>query len=289
MALFREGFPRTYEHLRELYQVEDVLVYDPDEDGYKQVHFVISVRRDVAKEKHPAVADWLLGMGPLITARLDVTDEKGRTVATIRFSTKDLALTLDCFVANGKICPVENGKVLVAEGYDVETVAHAQHKDRWTFDLDANGIVTEVHDLVVKVDYTRTQDGMEARFVMDQEPKVRVHGSAYGVIPTWAIDVFIPGNIEELTREFLRVVTRGNEGKGTVIDLSERSGKNGANVAVLDFQQEALNSTLVRIGFKIARRKLIPPQDAVDDLSEYLKKGHAAFEADFDAFVADQR
>ncbi|MBI3723055.1 hypothetical protein HY251_03735 [bacterium] len=289
LALFREAYPRFYDHLRELYQVDDILVYDPDEEPYKQIHLVISVRREAAKEKHPAIVEWLTGMGPLITGRVDFTDEKGRTCATIRFSTKDLALTIDAFVAGGKLLPVESGHVLANEGVDFEETLSAKRRDRWTLDFDVNGIVTEVHDLVFKVDYERTQDSMTAKIVLDEEPKVRVHGSAYGVIPTWAIDVFIPGNMEEITRSFFRVLAKGNDGKGLVLEVAERGGKNGSNVLEVSGQHESLNNFLVRLGFKISRRKLIPPEDAVNDIADYLRKGHEAFAKDLADFSADSK
>jgi hypothetical protein len=285
VALFCESYPGLYEHLTELYRTDDVLVYDPDNTVYRQIHLVLSVRRD--SPLHRPVIEWLEGLGPLMSGRLEITDKKGRIVATIRFSSKELALTFDLFVANGKICPVDSGQVLTEEAYDLEAITKAEHTDRWNFDMDVNGIVTEIHDLKIKVAYEAGAQGMRCRMVHDECPKVRVHGSAFGVIPTWAIDVLIPGNMEELTTSFLRTVATGNDGKGLVMDLDSRLGQSGASVLTFDMQGEGLNNFLVRLGFKLARRKLIPPDDAFEDLSEYLKKGHRAFVSDFETFAAD--
>lgn len=284
VGLFRESFPRIYEHLRELYRTDDVLVYDPDSESYQQIHLVLSLRRDA--EKHRAVVDWLEGLGPLVTGRGDLCDSQGRTLVTIRFSTKDLALTIDAFVSGGKLCPVVDGKVLVDEAVDLEAVATTDRRDRWGFEADVNGIVTEIKDLVFNVHYENTSQGLRAAMVCDTEPKVRVHGSAFGVIPTWAIDVVVPGNMEELTRSFFHVVTRGNDGKGIVVRADTRVGANGTHLLDLDMQAEGLNSFLVRMGFKIARRKLIPPDDALDDIGHYLRAGHAALTKDIEDFAA---
>lgn len=285
VAVFRESFPRVYEHLRTLYRTDDVLVFDPDESDWKQVHLVLAVRRDSAEENYPALWKWISGWGPLAAGRLEVTDEKGRVVATFRFSTKDLSITLDAFFSHGKLCPVEGGKVLVDEGYDLESTGKAHHRDRWSFDMDVNGITTEIRDFVVKVAYEKTNDGMQSRLVCDEEPKVRVHGSAFGVIPTWAIDVVMPSNMEDLTRNFLRVVTRGNDGKGLVVDLAQRGSASG-NVLELENQAEGLNNFLVRLAFKVARRKLVPPDEAVQELAGFFRAGHDAFTADLEAFAA---
>ncbi len=284
MGLFRESFPRLYDHLRELYRTDDVLVYDPDADNYQQLHLVFSVRRD--SEKHRPVVEWFEAMGPLMNGRGDLCDSRGRTLLTIRFNTKDLALTIDGFVAGGKLCPVESGKVLVEESVDLEAVATADRRDRWSFESDVNGICTEVKDLAFKVHYENGVKGMNAVIVCDEEPKVRVHGSAFGVLPTWAIDVVIPGNMEELTRSFFHVVTRGNGGKGMVIRADTRiSANSGVSVFDLDGEAEGLNNFLVRLGFKLARKKLIPPDDAIDDLAHYLRDGHAALTKDIEEFA----
>src|SRR5581483_7369262 len=134
------------------------------------------------------------------------------------------------------------------------------------FEADVNGIVTEVKDLVMKVHYESTPKGLRSTIVCDEEPKIRVHGSAFGVIPTWAIDVVLPSNMEELTKSFFHVATRGNDGKGIVITAGTRVGENGVSVFDVDAEAEALNNFLVRLGFKLARKKLIPPEEAISDL-----------------------
>lgn len=288
IALFREGYPKVYEHLRTLYRTDDVLVYDPDEEDWRQVHLVLGIRQDSAEQNYPALWKWIARWGALAQGRLEITDDKGRVVATFRFSTKDLSITLDAFFSHGKLCPVEAGKVLVEEGYDLEATARAHHRDRWSFDMDVNGITTEIRDLCFKVDYEKTNDGMHTHIVCDEEPKVRVHGSAFGVIPTWAIDVVMPSNMEDLTRNFLRAVTRGNDGKGLVVDLDQRGGKSGLNVLALENQAEGLNNFLVRLAFKIARRRLVPPEDCVAELAQFFRAGHNAFAADLEAFASSK-
>lgn len=287
LGLFRESFPSFYDHLRELYRTDDVLVYDPDSESYQQIHLVMGVRRD--SNKHRSVIEWLEGMGPLMNGRGELCDSQGRPLMTLRFSTKDLALTIDAFVAGGKLCPVEGGKVLVDQGVDLEAVSTCDRRDRWSFEANVNGIATEVKDLCFKVHYESTEKGLRSVIVCDEEPKIRVHGSAFGVIPTWAIDVVLPGNMEELTKNFFRVATRGNEGKGIVLEAGTRPGDSGAHVFDLHAEAEGLNNFLVRLGFKLARKKLIPPDDALDDLGQYLRGGHTAFSKDLEGFAADAK
>jgi hypothetical protein len=287
IAILAESFPKLYEHLTELYRTDDVLVYDPDDSPYQQVHLVMGVRTDSSSAKTAAIREWLTALGPLARGRLEMCDAAGRPLVTIRFSTKDLNVQIDAFLSKGRLCPVEGGQILVDEGCDLETVTSVKRRDRWSLDMDVNGITTEISDLSYSVEYQAGPDGMKARIAFDHEPRVRVRGSAFGIIPTWAIDVVMPSNLEELTTDFLKVMTTGNDGKGIVLDFASRPGKTGTNVLSMDASAEVLNNFLIRLGFKVARQKLVPPEAALDQLAAYFRDGHGAFSADFEQFAQD--
>jgi hypothetical protein len=286
MGVFAEAFPAFYAHLREMYRVDDVLVWDPLGNApYRQLRFMLGVRREAMKESYPALLKFFEGLGPLARGQIDVLDEKGRTLFGFRFSTQDLAVELRAFVREGRILPVDGGVVLVDEGVDLREVKTSRHTLHGAFSFDMNGITTDIRDLDAKVVYERKADeSMELHYALDKEPVVQVSGSAFGVVPTWAIDAVIPGNMEDLTREFLRTVTRGNDGKG--LDLAIRVQR-GQRTSVLETEgsAEGLNNALVRIAFKIARHKLIPSDEALDDIGRALRGAHAAFGKDLVRFA----
>ncbi len=295
LGIFAESFPELYAHLRELYRVDNVLTWDPlGNTPYRQLRFMISVRREAMKESYPHLLEFLEGLGPLARGKMDVTDAKGRTLFTFRFSTADLSIELGAFVADGRVLPVDGGNVLLAEGVDIRTVTTSSHTIKTSLSFDMNGITTEMRDLNFKVTYARQPkdpkvvngegESMALRYVLDEEPVVKVSGSAFGIVPTWAIDILIPGNIEDLTREFMRTVAKGNDGKGLEATFQVQRGAR-SSVFELNGSAEGLNNALVRIGFKVARRKLIPGEQALDDIGRAMRGAHVAFTRDLARFA----
>jgi hypothetical protein len=287
LAVFYECYPRLYEHLKELYRVDDILIWDPLGNlPYRQIRLVVSIRREVAKETYPDLYEFLDALGPLARGRIDVLDDKGRTLFGLRFNTKDLQVELDAFVKDGMLLPADGGNVLVGEPVDIRKVTLSKHRVRCSFAADVNGIVTEVRDLDLDATYRRgARDAVDLDLAMSGEPAVSVSGSAFGIVPTWAIDVFIPGNLQELTRAFFRTLAKGNDGRGLRTFVRSRRGQR-STVVELGGEAEGLNNGLIRLGFKIARHKLIPGEAAVKDIARSLRGAQAAFTQDLSAFAA---
>lgn len=290
LAVFYECYPKLYAHLRELYQVDDILIWDPlGSTPYRQIRLIVSVRRDSAKEKYPDLYDFLDALGPLARIRADVQDDKGRTLFGLRFATKELQLELDAFVKDGMLLPTDGGNVLIGEPVDLRSVQTSKHRVRCSFAFDVNGIVTDVRDFDLDAVYARGKgDRIDLDLALTTEPAISVGGSAFGLVPTWAIDVFIPGNIKDLTKEFFRTLAKGNDGRGLRTFIRSRRGEK-TSILELGGEAEGLNNGLVRLAFKIARRKLIPNEAAVNDIGRALRGMHSAFSEDLATFAAANR
>jgi hypothetical protein len=287
VALVRESFPQLYNHLMPLYRIEDVIIEDETARDYTQVHLVLSIRREPKKKELQGVVQWLAELGPLASGQLELEDDKGRTLATMDFSTKDLRVALNAFVSRGAICPVENGQVLVNDGYYPRAIARQDYRGRLNLDVTVNGITTEVHDLRFKAVYEKTADGMRSELVFDEEPTIHVRGAAYGLVPAWELDIAVPGGLEGLTRDFYRVLTKGNGGRGLRFATTVCSGKDGSTVATAESEADFLNNWIIRLGFKVANRALHPPDDVLEALTSFVKEGEVAFAKDLEAFAAD--
>src|SRR5262249_39364361 len=163
----------------------------------KQVRFVLTIREETAKASYPELYAFLKNLGPLAQGRIDVEDESRRTLFTVRFSTKDLRVELDTFTADGKVLPLEDGPVAATKPVDLEAALASKHRICMNLSFDVNGITTELRGLTIKVAYERRVEvpapgkpatDMTLKYCFDEMPTVAVSGSAYGFLPTWAID-----------------------------------------------------------------------------------------------------
>jgi hypothetical protein len=282
LGLLWEAFPALGEVVHSVARVDDLLVYDPKGDAsYQQLRLAGRLRPDLMEEAYPELAEFLQGMGRLAHVQIQWVDEAGRQLARMSFESERLKMRLTCFVADGRLVPVEGGRVRL-DLVDPE----GPRKLRALVDVrsQVNGIQSRVHGMQVAWDYTPSEVGMELVASVTEVPKVSVSGQAFGILPTWAVDAVIPGNMDELMREFLQTACEGNEGRGVELAVRTHQAPDGAGVASLGLGLEVLDSTLISLAMRIASMKLLPDDAVRSELHTLLCRFHEAFAADLARF-----
>ncbi|MCO5169264.1 MAG: hypothetical protein M9894_23210 [Planctomycetes bacterium] len=286
VAVLWESFPHLAEVLLEVARFDDVLVLDFKGTGaYQQLRLSGRLRPDLMEARYPALSGFLAGMGPLLDARVRWVDAEGRQIARMSLDTGALALTLEGFVADGRLLPVgRDGQVVLdapaaPEGAPVEVRGVADLR------FNMNGILTDVRGLEVDGLYERRPDGADLTGRLTRVPQVVVSGNAFGFLPSWAIDIVLPSNLAELTTEFFTAICRGDGGRGATFGLRARQREaDGPATLALSGQVEVLNSLLIRLGFRIANQKLLPGEKAREELWTLLARARDAFERDLGGF-----
>lgn len=286
VAVLWESFPQLAEVLIEVARLDDVLVLDLRGTGaYQQLRLSGRLRPDLMKARYPELAAFLARMGPLLDARVRWVDAQNRQLARMSLDTASLALTLEGFVADGRLVPVgHDGQVVLddpapaeGEAVDVRGVADLR--------FNMNGILTEVRGLEVDGVYARRPDGADLTGRLTRVPQVAVSGNAFGFLPSWAIDIVLPSNLAELTTEFFTAICKGDDGRGATFALRARQREaDGPATLALAGQVEVLNSLLIRLGFRIANQKLLPGEQARDELWALFARARDAFERDLHGF-----
>lgn len=286
LGILWESFPKLGDLLYSISRIEDVMVFDPKGkgSGYKQLRLAARLRPDLMKADYEELAEFLEGLGPLINMQIAFVDEAGRQIARCSFDTQRLRFVLDCFVKDGQLVPVgKDGKVLsFVPRYPAGAVRRIRGYSTVRFNM--NGIRLTMHNLRMDWSYDQRPRRMDLTCQIKRVPKVSISGRAFGILPTWAIDVVIPGNMDELLREFMTTATKGNGGKGIFLALRARQAKNGRSTLKVEGGLEILNSLLVRIAARIASQKLLPDADVRSDIHKLLVRIHAAFLHDLNRY-----
>lgn len=287
LAVLWESFPHLAEVLIEMARVDDVVVFDPRGTGqFQQLRLSARLRPDLMEERYPELSEFLADLGPLLDGRVRWVDDQGRQLARMSIDTGALSLTLEGFVRDGRLLPVGGDGQVVLDA-PAATGSPVAVKGVTDLRFNMNGIVTEVRGLEMDGTYARRPDGADLTGTISRVPTVAVSGSAFGFLPAWAIDVVIPGNIGELTTEFLTAVCRGDGGRGASFALRARqAGDGGPAVLGLSGRVEVLNSLLIRIGFQVANQKLLPDEDVREEMWGLFTRLHGAFERDLHGFAA---
>jgi hypothetical protein len=290
LACFMETFPKLYGVLERVLEVKDIVrrttVIQSKTRGLCEFRLTFSFRMETLKKKYPEVWAFLGEVGELIHIEGSLKDRQGRQIGTFYFDTGQRTMRICALIKNGAIIPVdEGGHPILAAALDPAKVRRLDFSIRAKAVFNINGIKLQADRIAMNGDYRRVGEDAMVLTRFKIPPRVSITGQAYGVVPTWLIDVFIPGNIDELARKFLSTMTRGNEGRGMELRTFIHHGETGDTVWSLKQRSELLNNALIRIGFRLMNHKLIPNEDARGEIKSFLKDALGALEADSTAML----
>jgi hypothetical protein len=285
MGLLWEAYPRTGRFFASIARVEDVLTgVDERERDHQHLYLKLRLEPDRLEEDYPDLADFLAGLGPIIKGSVRFMDAEGREWLHLGLDTEQLALTIEGRLHDGHLVPVRDGQVFLdavpADDYTAQLEVH----------FNINGVRVSLRDWAFPTTFRSLPDGVQWSIRTTQAPRVEIIGAAFGVLPAWAIDVVIPGNMQELTEEFVGVACEGNAGQGvrTFLDVRQAS-QDGPGTLALMASLELFNSRLLQIAASIAGQKFWPNDDAQDDLMRLLSDGLGHVEGDLDAWASEVR
>jgi hypothetical protein len=285
LALLDEAFPALSKVLGGVGRVDDVRVAQPPGGTYQHVTLRTRVMPERLEKNYDDFAEHLADLKDLATADIRWFDAQGRTIMNLKLNTRKLSLALECYVKDGRLLPFRGTQVFADEPLD--PMGDALKATRLVVDarLEMLGVVIFLDKLRVNLGYSAQEGSGSIDARLTSVPGVRVEGAALGLVPTGLVDVFIPGNIEGLTRQFFEVAVKGNDKKGIVLHADVGSpavGEKGVLTGSLDI--EAIDSFLVKMGVGIVNDRVIPDDDAVSDSEKLAGALHDAFVRDLKRF-----
>lgn len=290
LASFAQSFPNFYKALLPVFEVRDVVEYKPVDSlgapGLCQVNFVMRFRNESLEEKYPEVHEYLEDLGDLIQISGTLKDGDNRRLGTLHFDTGTQEMRFQTLIRGGAVVPVDDmEKPVLSAALDPTAVRRLRFSIRAKARFIVNGININLANISLGGDYRRVrQDAMvTTRFKIP--PKVTITGQAFGVVPTWLVDVFIPSNIGELATNFLKTLTRGNRGRGFEARTFIHGGRTGQSIWHLKQQSEILNNALIQIGARLMNHKIIPGEDAREEMKTWARKVMLAVDADCAAML----
>lgn len=279
LAVLWGSFPEVAKLLTSISTTDDVIAaYGAD--GVTQVRFVSHWDLPRLGRAYPELAEYFGDLGKLAEAKFRITDANGHTLSEIHLDTEHMRSRIELFVRGGKIVPSKDGKPLVDQAPRYEHMrAHAN------LHFQAFRIHIQVLDLVTDLHYGEHVTGAELSGQILRNPKIRVTGAAFGVLPTGMLDMFIPGDMEGLARRLFDAATRGNDGRG--IEWRYRFERPAGGLATLDgsLGMEVLDSALIRFGMAIAAERVVPDDEQLEDIRHLAADYRDAFDRDVVRFA----
>jgi hypothetical protein len=280
------GFPATSALVDEIGRVDDILSVDPDASaGYQHLTLKFQVHPGRLARRHAKLAEHVRGFDRLVKLSLDVTDPRGRLLR-IHVDTETWVFSAELYVKDGEVLPYKNGRVETGQPWP----AGRPHPLRLLVAarLMALGVKVQLDKLVLPVVQTDSEAGWSIAGALRDVPRINVEGNAMGFVPTGIIDIFIPGTLESLSRNFVATACRGNGGKGVTfaVDLRQHA-RDGSAIVNGELAFEAMDNALVQWGVSFFNDKVMLDEAAVRDSQALLERFVAAFESDLGRHAAE--
>ncbi len=288
LALLFESFPAFSTALARLGRVEDVRTVWHDR-GYQALHVALRGLPERFEEHYRHFSRHLDHMGRIAHAHTRWLDAQGRTLAEFELDSDALTLSARCYVKDGKLLPWRGATVY--EGEPVDPFGPLLARTKFVSDLRFKmlGVIMKLGQVALDASYEPRPGSAQMSLHFTRVPKdIQVEGAALGFVPTGFLDLFIPGNIESITRDFLTVAAKGNNGRGVVASLTLGTADQETSEGVLDaaIELDAIDNFLVKVGVSMVNERVVPDDYAVQDAKRFVTDLHDAFVHDLDRFAA---
>jgi hypothetical protein len=283
LALLFDAYPLVGRVLIDLGRVQDVRTAD------KRDYFHITTRLKVEpkrmEKKYPALAKHAKKLGDIFLGTMRLVDEQDRTLVKVKMDSAKLTVDIEMYVADGLLLPFDDGKVYKTEPVDPRSGALKGASMLVEARSNMLGLVAKVEDLRVDADIQVHDSYAVLDASMTKMPRVELHGRALGLFAPGFLDLFIPGNIESITNDFLRAVTQGNDGKGLVghVEVGAKS-MDAPGVVSGSAAVEIMDTFLIKLGGGMATERLLISSQEKDEAFKLAAAVHDAFKRDLASF-----
>jgi len=259
------AYPALAQLLRRLFMIEQLHVTAPPEREFVCLRSQIAVDIDALAAGNAALAAYLDRLDQFLTADVRWIDKHDRTLMRYAVRSGDPAGRFDFCLADGRLAPFDDARVYAAAAADPRgddfddsrLIMHAHAK--------VLGLRIDVRDLQIGIDYQPRGASMAATAGVTVTPNISFGGRALGIFSPRLINVLIPSNMTELANAFMQVAARGNNGRGTTLELAyHHADPNVPAVLTHRLGFEALNNFIVKFAARAGIRRVLPDADVRD-------------------------
>lgn len=288
-------FPASQGLFNQVAKITNILVNRPSHNaslaadlGYEKIRATVALEPERMEKLYPDLADYFSGLSSILNMTLELQDEHG-TFLTLYLNSHEMTATLEGLMLGECLLPTverEQQEQKGQQGQKTEVLVNHPvcfGEDKFftvVSGLSSNllGINAQVSDIRTYVSYRNQPNGAEILTSTTELPKVKIAGAALGIVPIFVLDLFLPGNVDQLISEFMSVVLHGNDGKGVATETTISSSRDHPYLYVAtDVAVELRNSFLVRLGASAVNDRLVPDEDARKDIRQFIRDIQTTF------------
>ncbi|TGK29532.1 hypothetical protein EHQ12_17415 [Leptospira gomenensis] len=267
---FSKSFPDLGKFLNYYFGLDSLLTFSETgkvggEVAVTKFHFKGFLSKNLSDD-YAELGDYIDSIKYLGWINVTIENPKGRTLAEFRLDSKRPDVSFKFITKQGKIFPYDSkGTLFPEESFAISSLNRFPFQIRIALEANLYGLLLENSEILLSGVFVNFSDnGFLSLKILKVNPFDVSGGFSY-VIPTWAIDFVIPGNLESIIREFTDTLVRANGDKGTKVVLSWNR-ELGKTFLRTHLESEFLDNFLIRFGLKIWNHKVLPSEEAREDI-----------------------
>ena len=268
------SLPLTYQMLDKYVQIVPYYkIKEQDRRLYTEVSLKVTLLPGNMEQDYPELGHFLLRLFESFEfsggARYYVQD---RCLGEFTVDSAKQSLVIVFNTAQGAIVPYDaRGRMDFGKLYNPATITSSDSVVLGRLYGRVMGLTMTANNITV---ITTFRDGPQAVTTskLTQFPPPKITGRALGIFPTWAINAFIPGNLDGYCKMFTRALLLANHGEGTVVRITADTRSPLHNQLSIAASTELLDNFFLNFGLRIVQGYIWPNEDVIADAWRLARK-----------------
>lgn len=282
LRVLAASFPATLPRVLPLIEIDD-LAWLEARAGRRVTQVRIALRPNLQTfaKRFPLIHEYLITTKTMRESRFTVRDPQGRPLIRLTYDGPNLRLTLRAALLDGVFVPLEGPSL---DGFDINRSGLQRLESSIDMTTRFWGMTFKLEDMVLPVAFRRSPDEISGEYRLQQLPRrIEVSGALFGVVPVWLVDLLIPSNLEQITRNFVKTLIQGDNGRGMQLAFRYLR-RHQRNTYEVGFDAELANNGFVKIKAKLFKERFAPRKKARGEIGDLLSSTLSALRADLARF-----
>jgi hypothetical protein len=203
-----------------------------------------------------------------MSLRLKTLD--GLNITTCEVDTRPLGFFWTFNTRRGKLIPFDDaGEPDFSREFSLTEIDRYRMNAYSSERISLYGVEVNSGEALTRIDYQRLPQGARFDLRVIDIPTPEISGRALGVVPLFLVDVMIPSNIEELARQFVTVLAKGNHGEGSWMQIQWDESRPADAVVRLQAHTELLDNRFVNIALRAWGRRIHPDPATIEEIARF--------------------
>lgn len=220
---FNQAFPHLAIYLDQYLVLQSLLQLKKTPVVHTHYDLKFSFNVKALKRKFPAIEKLLQQSADLFCLQLQFKNSADHTIIQLSIDSQNKFIRVIFNTRNGELLPYDSEGTLFhdeailltgLQSYDFKLVLH--------LNINVHGLHINSGVFIVRSDYKRTPDISALSFKLDHIGVAKVTGRVFNLMPAWALNIFIPGDMDMLINNFCLGMYTGGQGTALKIDWDKR-------------------------------------------------------------------